>query len=241
MRSPEQPGNAPDLESLERDVSFEANQLFNEFLKNEYGVKEALTLLDTLDSKYVYHSKAHTLDVIRETILFAVAEKAPPDVIWQEAISAAWHDTGFVKGRPEGMSTEQYAMHLFTTSVTYEKLIKEGKNDVATTILRNIEDTEVRKDATGAPTLKKLHQETPGFVLDGDMSNFGRSDFLEKLELVAQELGHDTSDPLVQKESYRNTLTLMKNHSWRTDSARMFREAKKRENIETLSKMLAEL
>ncbi len=241
MKSPEQNNADFDPISLEREASVEASRLFNEFLKDEYGIKEALALLDTLDPKYVYHSKKHTLDVIYETILFAVIDGAPENVIRQEAISAAWHDTGFIQGCPAGMTSEQYAMHLFRESVTYERLIKNGDDGVANNILANIEDTEVRTEIRGVPSLKKLHENTPGFVLDGDVSNFGRSDFFEKLELVGAELGYDMLNPEVRRRFYAYVLTLMKNHSWRTGAAHTLRETQKKKNMETITRMLGEM
>ncbi|MFM1848362.1 MAG: hypothetical protein RL417_1836, partial [Pseudomonadota bacterium] len=70
------------------------------------------------------------------------------------------------------------------------------------------------------------------YLLDADLSNFGRADFFEKSELQRLELGID------RERFLRRTFALISTHSWQTDAARRLRQPTKEENIRKLSSIL---
>lgn len=200
-----------------------------EALVREPSIARALELLDNLPGHLVYHVKAHTEDVIRETIRFALKDNAPDAVVRQQAIAAAWHDTGFLREQSGRVSThfaeESAAIDLFRADEEF----KTAPHREAWETVGNIWDTRViPKD--GSFRLDMRHS-TYGYMLDADVSNFGRDDFKEKVELVAEENDIDLTDPEKKRKFYLQTLSLLRNHSWRTDSARKLRDAKKRENV----------
>jgi hypothetical protein len=199
----------------------EAASLCHELIQKP-EIAEALTLLDRLPERLHYHNKAHTLDVIQETILFALADGASREVTEQQAISAAWHDVGYIEQDKEN---EPVAVKLFEQSAAYKILSANQQKE----IIANILDTTVIVEG-GTPSLR--HQRSQfGYALDGDVSNFGRKDFFEKRARVAEELQVDPSDPDKWKEFCKFTLDLLKNHEWKTTSARLLRQPKKEENI----------
>lgn len=204
----------------------EAAALYHELIQKP-EIAEALTLLDRLPERLHYHNKAHTLDVIQETILFALADGASREVTEQQAISAAWHDVGFVKSEEikEGKKSEDIAVRLFEESEAYNMLSDEQRKE----IIANILDTEVVVREKGPSIL--MERSKSGYALDGDVSNFGREDFFEKRAKVAEELGVGPSEPEKWKKFCKFTLDLLKNHEWKTASARMLRQSKKEENI----------
>ena len=70
------------------------------------------------------------------------------------------------------------------------------------------------------------------YLLDADLSNFGRDDFFETGELQRQELGQE-------RELFRkNTLALIKAHRWLTPAGQALRQATKERNIATLESFL---
>src|SRR4051812_6287512 len=93
----EQIEHPPELIS-EQAILERTNDMYEKMLA-EPAIVEALTILDGLPEGLYYHNKNHTLDVLHETILFAVADNADENVIRQQSIAAAFHDTGFVKKR----------------------------------------------------------------------------------------------------------------------------------------------
>jgi len=83
------------------ELKREAEALYAELIERP-EITEALAILDRLPEHLRYHVKEHTLDVIRETILFAVADGASGEVIEQQAIAAAFADP---VGAPWGKDT----------------------------------------------------------------------------------------------------------------------------------------
>ncbi len=215
----ERPKQTPAEESVR--LKDEAAAIYHELIRMP-EVAEALTLLDRLPEHLRYHTKAHTLDVIQETILFALADGASREVIEQQAVSAAWHDVGYIEQEKEN---EPIAVRLFEQSAAYRLLSEDARKEV----IANILDTTVIVEG-GTPSLR--HQRSQfGYALDGDVSNFGRKDFFEKRAKVAEELGVDLTDAEARGKFYKFTLDLLKNHEWKTASARALRQAQKEENI----------
>lgn len=189
-------------------------------------VTEILERLEReLSPQYTFHSAQHSRDVLNEVILFSETESRAPREIELLAIAAAYHDAGFLErekeNEPIGAEIAAEAMERFGGY----------SGDEIALVKQMICDTRLIVGETG------LHQaannELSRYLLDADVSNFGRADFFDKLERVVQERGGDRTKEL------NATLVLMKNHDWCTEAARTLRGAKKKENIEELQKMLS--
>jgi hypothetical protein len=205
----------------EEELKAEALVIYDEIIK-EPEISEALGLLDKLPKNLKYHNKEHTLDVLKETILFALADGRDRETIRQQAISAAWHDVGFVKQHAQN---EPVAVEMFKQSKTFQTLSEEQRNE----IIANILDTQiVMKD--DKPFLLQQRSRL-GYVLDGDVSNFGREDFSEKRMRVAEELGLNLSNADIKRKFCKFVIELLRNHEWKTASARALRQAQKEINL----------
>ena len=215
----------------EKEFESEVKLIYSEIIKKP-EVNEALELLDELPTNLFYHDKDHTLDVIKETILFAVADRAAPEVIELEAIAAAWHDVGHAI---DSEKHESIGVDLFKKSKAYKKMTDEQRNEV----IANILDTQIiiRNDK---PHLQKQKSKY-GYVLDADISNFGRGDFFVKGEMIAKESGLDLSDPETKKKFLKFTIDLLKNHEWQTNSAKNLRQIQKEINLRESERKLLEL
>lgn len=216
-----------DNKTDESDYLFEVTLIFNELIKKP-EIVEALKLFDKLPSNLCYHNKDHTLDVIKETILFAVVDYADRDTIELEAIAAAWHDVGYIK---QSENHELISAELFKQSKTYEKLPSDKRDEIVSNIL----DTQIIVNENEPFLLKKNSKN--GYVLDADVSNFGRKDYFQKGELVAKELGVDLSNPIDKKNFYNFAYKLLKNHRWKSGSAKFLRQYQKEENIKQLERL----
>lgn len=217
--------------SLEQELKKEALVIYAEIMKKP-EVSEAFAILDRLPENLRYHNKAHTEDVVMEAILFALADGANKETIEQQAIAAAWHDVGFVE---QYQKNEPIAVKLFEQSEAYKTLPQDVKEEVVANIL----DTQIQiKD--GKPAL--VHDRSNNFyILDADVSNFGREDFFEKRMKIAEEAGVDLADPAAKKGFYGFALNLLKNHDWETNGARMLRQSQKEKNIRQAEEEYAEL
>lgn len=205
------------------------------------AVKEALTLLDNLPNGLVYHTKAHTEDVIRETILFALADGVSDGVMEQQVIAAAWHDVGYLERKNKN---ESIAVDYFKESIAREQpkpdseLEPKPKLDpeISDEIISNIEDTEVIFDSEGKPHLH-MARSALGYMLDADVSNFGRKDFFDCMEAIAKENNVDIENLKSRTDFYAFVISLLENHEWHTEGARKLREEQKHDNLVKLRGM----
>ncbi len=192
-------------------------------------VAEALDLLDQLSDNIRYHNKGHTLDVLRETILFAIADGVDKEVVEQVSISAAWHDVGYIR---QYENNEPVAVELFKQSRAFQNISEEQRNE----IIANILDTRM-VIVDNNPHLLQSGSKY-GYVLDGDVSNFGREDYFDKRMQVAEELGLDLSDANLRRKFYEFAIKLLENHEWKTSSGRNLRQTQKKINLRIMREEL---
>lgn len=209
---------------LQEGLESKTEAVFAEMAKMP-EVAEALEILDSLPKNLKYHGKDHTLDVIREAILFALADGAGPEVVRQQAIAAAWHDTGYVKKYEQN---EPEAVEMLRESKAWQNLSEEERKETVANIL----DSQMVMRENIPHLLKE--RSSHGYVLDADVSNFGRKDYFEKRAKVAEELGLDLSNLEIKKKFFGFALHLLKNHEWKTASARALRQTQKEKNIANL-------
>lgn len=262
MRAPEHfiLGDSDNLSSTEhpRESLYEKKILLEverwyEKLMEEPSIREAFALLEKLPN-LAYHNRAHTEDVIREAILFVLADEellrkelSEDDfkkVVRQQAIAAAWHDVGFVpeEGDSARAKTDFYEEYLAIERFRNSEYAKTLSHEEIWETIGNIWDTRVmRKKDDGSLYLEMSNNSRYGYMLDADVSNFGTREFGDKMKLVAEENGIDWKKAEKRLAFYRQTLGLLENHRWQTQSARELREAKKRENIAWLKEKIAEL
>jgi hypothetical protein len=208
-----------------KNVNEEVEILFNEIV-------EALDLLDKLPKNLAYHNKDHTLDVIKETILFCLTNNESKETIEHQAIAAAWHDVGFIESK---QNNEPIAVKLFKQSETYKKLTDKYKIEIINSIL----DTQITI-IDSSPNLSQTRSNT-GYMLDADVSNFGRNDFDEKRLKVAEEQNVDLNNIETRKKFDKFLIDLLKNHYWKTDSARKLRQQQKEINLKLLEEEYSKL
>jgi fructose-specific component phosphotransferase system IIB-like protein len=204
------------------------NEYFNELI-NLPEIAEALNLLDKLPADLAYHNKEHTLDVIKETILFCIVDNQSTEAMVHQVIAAAWHDVGFTVRRSEN---ELEAVELFKQSQTYKKLSAEHKKE----IIDSIFDTQITI-VDGIPNQEKIRSKS-GYMLDADVSNFGREDFMAKRLDVAIEQNIDLSNDYAISKFNKFTLKFLQKHKWKTPAAEKLREEQKQKNIEKLKILL---
>jgi uncharacterized protein len=197
------------------------------------AVDEALTLLDGLPKDLVYHTKAHTEDVIKETILFALADGISEGMIEQQVIAAAWHDIGYLDKKN---NNEPVAVEYFERSRAYEELDPDLRDE----IVSNITDTTLIFDGEKKPHLHMEHSAL-GYMMDADVSNFGREDFFDCMEKIAQETNVDLSNSTERAKMYSFVIALLENHEWHTEGARKVREAQKQRNLSFLKSEYVDL
>ena len=171
-----------------------------------------------------YHALSHTEDVISEVLRFGVTDNLSPRELELLAIAAACHDMGFIKSpvmnEPIGAT---YAR---------EQMVNHGgfTPDEIALVERMILDTALVNTGSGPRQIAST--DLSRYLLDADLSNFGREDFFDKGELQRKELGQD------QDIFRRNSINLLNSHRWLTNAARSLRQKKKEQNLSMLKSMV---
>ncbi len=206
----------PRKAALEAEVTKKLNSL-----KSKKIISDILDRLKSgLPKNLHYHNFTHAEDVLHEAVLFAMHDKLSEREIELLAIAVAYHDSGFlqtpVDNEPIGANIAEQALRA-----------DGGYSEEEIALVSHmILDTKVVRDANGIrlPPTSDLSR----YLLDADLSNLGRTDFFERLELMRLELSSREPSFL------RTTLHLIGSHEWYTDAARKLREKQRRKNLRNL-------
>lgn len=171
-----------------------------------------------------YHAVSHTQDVMSETIRFAVHDGVDARKVELLGIAAAYHDAGYMERYPnnEVIGAAMAADAMREAGGYSESEIEEVGKMILSTKLEPGPDGPVRI----------CHTPLAAYLMDADWGAFGREDFFEKCQQLAEETG---ADPV--KFQYE-TLSLVSNQRWLTPAARKLRDVKKQLNLAELRRRL---
>ena len=199
-------------------------QVREEMMKHPIVADTLGVLSRELPKELSYHAYPHTEDVITEVVRFAVTDDLPPRQIELLAIAAVCHDLGFIKSpvmnEPIGAT---YARERMERCGGYS-------SEEVNLVERMILDTALVDTGNGPRQIPST--DLSRYLLDADLSNFGRDDFFDKGELQRKELGQD------QDIFRRNSYALLNSHRWLTNAARLLRQKKKEQNLGMLKSMV---
>lgn len=189
-------------------------------------IKEAMELLaQKLPDSLCYHNAAHTDDVMREAMLFALYDKLSERELDLLAVAAAYHDLGFIESSVE---------HEARGALMVDAALKRhgGFSPEESSLIRQmILDTKLVVTADGVAQC--ANTDLSKYLLDADLSNLGRLDFFDKLELVRKELG-------AEKMGFaKGTLSLITRHIWHTAAGAALRLEREVQNIKELRGLVA--
>lgn len=209
--------NKPEI--LEKAEDFSAR------LKQTPIIAAILTKLEEgLSKELYYHSPNHTLDVLHEAILFGIHDKLEDHQLTLLGVAAAFHDSGFLKGRD---NHETRGAELARAMMTQDGNFTEKEIEQ---VVDMIIDTRLIHTLHGRTQIPSTN--LSGYLLDADLSNFGREDFFEKSELQRREWGSERDAFLAE------TLKLISSHEWITPAAGQLRQQMKQKNIARLLTMV---
>jgi predicted metal-dependent HD superfamily phosphohydrolase len=157
------------------------SEIERNLLEHELVIEALDQLRKHLSREYFYHCLEHTSSVIVNAIRCAVLDGASTRDLELVAIAAAWHDTGFLIQRdhnePVGASMAIAAMR------RHSGYSESEITDVETAIL----DTQVQPNKELGCMTQTARGRLSAWVLDGDLSNFGHTEFLEVSLLLLRE------------------------------------------------------
>lgn len=203
-------------------------------------VGQAITILEErLPGGLFYHNKEHTIGVLSTVCRLAEHDQLSQKDTELLAIAAAWHDVGYSEQQHQN---EPLAAAWIGEAMRATRQYTDGE---ISEVQRAILDTEMKpREEDGT-----LHQIATGrlspWLLDGDLANFGASDFLTHTFRLMRELGfgqvHTPSDLLNPKmlTFLEGSSRLLSAHSWQTRAASELLQPGKIINQENLSSLIA--
>ena len=135
-------------------------------------------LASQLDPSLKYHTKEHSDDVTDMAIALGASDQLDEHSLLLLGIAAAYHDSGFIEHRND---------HEIVSAKLAERAMEAdgrfSKEDIRL-IRQMILDTKLQADGPS----HKVRSRLSSWLIDADLANLGRSDFLTQTELLADEL-----------------------------------------------------
>jgi len=153
-----------------------------------------------LDESLTYHSKEHSDEVTSMAVALGAVDCLDERSLLLLGIAAAYHDAGFIKHRADH--------ELVSAKLAEEAMSADGRFSKQEIRLTRQMILDTKLEPTG-PT-HKINSTLSPWLIDADLANLGRPDFLEQTKLLANEL--DMPMKLMLNES----LTLMGRHEWQS-------------------------
>ena len=187
-----------------------------------------LDILDRLKSelpaRLTYHGAHHTQDVIEEIVTLVNhdnLEQKNKDLL---ILAAAFHDSGFLykHNQNEDLASQLAQSEMQKAGAYSEEEILEVKNCILS--------TKMQSDFS-----RTAKTELSKYLMDADLGNLGREDFLHKTELLITELNAD------RKAFFERSLKLLSSHKWLTPAANALRQEGLIKNIAKVKEILATL
>ena len=133
---------------------------------------------DEFRSSLTYHTKEHSDDVTEMAIALGAADQLDEHSLLLLGIAAAYHDAGFIEHRADH--------EIVSADLAGYAMKSDGRfsQDDIELIHRMILDTKLQPDGPSHAISSSLS----AWLVDADLANLGRSDFLEQTKLLAEEL-----------------------------------------------------
>jgi len=206
----------------------ESNEQVEALLSEVYSLPSVVRAKEYLCrspiSELPYHNENHTLDVVREAVLFALTEEVEKEDILILSIAAAWHDVGF---SISAIEHEEHSARLFNEDFDKAQW-KEIRGSSREYITQMIHDTKVHFLPMGSGSQQFARTDLSRYLLDADLSNLGREDFFESFAALLQETGAEEYTFSVA------TLGLISRHRWHTEAAELLRLEQEMRNAREL-------
>ena len=161
-------------------------------------------LASHLDPSLKYHAKEHSEDVTAMAIALGASDQLDEHSLLLLGIAAAYHDAGFIEHRDDH--------EIVSAKLAEQAMEADGRfsNEDIRLIRQMILDTKLQSDG---PT-HKVRSRLSSWLIDADLANLGRSDFLTQTELLADELQMPMDLMLIE------SLTLMNRHEWQSPAGK---------------------
>ena len=222
------------------------------WLRQSPTIREGLKLLEgdlAGRADLHYHNPSHTWDVLREFSMIALREGLSTEELKLGAVASVFHDLGFLKQKPKNEPFGSACLVHFHDS--FQREFSDTDSSRLNNVVQAILDTRPRpvegKTAVFVPQLTHgPHERVASCLLDADVANFGRADFLEKATKVFAEIRGFAVVPTVEqmaaapegRQFLTGTLGMLRAHTFWNASAREIFDQGKAQNIVRIETLL---
>lgn len=186
-----------------------------------------------LSDNLSYHRAWHTFeDVMTAVERLSRTEPVTGDDLILLKTAVLFHDLGYIERYHDNevVGAAMAAGFLPTVGYSPEQIERIRRIILATTA--DIRDGRIQQKA-GDDVLEKM-------ICDADLDNFGRPDFLWISSLIRKEM-ENYGVRLTDRAWFERQHSLLTHHTYYTASARLARDAGKRENLRKVEELLREL
>lgn len=191
-----------------------------DILKN---AKKYVNMLLTPLNNHYYHSYEHSIDVMQRAIYLSEKENLTADEIEIMALAWLFHDTWFIVIYDNNEPIWAKIAENYLKSINYDK---EKINLIQEIILAT------------SPNYKNPKNIYEKIIKDADMDNLWRDDFEKKSNDIKKEIETIKKIKLKDPEWTHSLVELLKNQNFNTDSQKIERNKKLKENLEKMIKEL---
>lgn len=179
----------------------------------------SITLKSQLDSALTYHSYEHSDDVTGMAVALAADDGIEKHDLLLLGIAAAYHDSGFIEQR---LNHEEIGASLAEEAMRND--VRFSSDDIKLT-RQMILDTKLQ--AVGMS--HEINTRLSPWLIDADLSNLGRPNFILQTNLLADELN------IPIDMMFKESLILMDRHEWHSPAGRKVLGPQKLINKEALN------
>ena len=179
-------------------------------------------LASELDTSLTYHSVEHSDEVLSLAVALAATDGLNARDLLLIGIAAAYHDSGFL---------EQRLGHEIVSADLAESAMRTNQNfskEEINLVKQMIWDTKLQPMGPS----HCLNTVLSPWLIDADLSNLGRPDFLKQTKLLADELDMSMDTMLDQ------SIELMNRHQWFSPAGQRILGPQKDVNVKELRAML---
>lgn len=168
-----------------------------------------------------YHNLSHTKYVVNKVNEIAGHYRLGEEEMMVVYVSAWFHDTGYLVGKPE--IHEEESVELMQTFIAQHNVSPEVIKSIAACIM-----------ATKTPRApENLLQQ---IVCDADTYNLGTKDFKDSNKAVYKEVNMACSGSMTKQQFNQATMTMMNNHQYFTSYGKEKLEERKTKNMKKIKK-----
>lgn len=177
-----------------------------------------LNKMDALDPHLYYHCKAHTMDVLHQSIRIAALEGIVDEKeLFHLKFAALFHDMGFIKTYA---NHEAMGCNMFVEIIKGYHFLEEDITCIQDLIM-----------ATKVPQNPQTHLQK--IICDADLDYLGRVDFIEIASRLLMEQLHYKL--VASKQEWEDKqLIFLNKHRYHTQASQTLREPVKQLNISRL-------